>query len=131
MPNDQPSGDLQRLIDELATLSQRMDALDERLAKLETSLPQAASPPRRDEASPADSEPADDGIEIIDADVVGATRLGFVVEDLGYVLESLWRRGLSPLKKAKQTEWGLRAVVKDPDGRSIELYHGAKPNGDA
>ena len=51
------------------------------------------------------------------------TRLGFVVEDLGYVLESLWRQELSPLQKAKQTEWGLRAVVKDPDGRSVELYH--------
>jgi catechol-2,3-dioxygenase len=51
------------------------------------------------------------------------TRLGFVVEDLGYVLESLWRQKLSPLKEAKQTEWGLRVVVKDPDGRSVELYH--------
>ena len=52
------------------------------------------------------------------------TRLGFVVENLGYVLESLWRRKFSLLKKAEQTEWGLRVVVKDPDGRSIELYHG-------
>ena len=59
------------------------------------------------------------------------TRLGFVVEDLGCVLESLSRRELSPLKKAKQTEWGLRAVVKDPDGRSIELYHEAELNRDA
>ena len=53
----------------------------------------------------------------------GTTRLGFVVEDLGDVLESLSRRNLSPPKQAKQTEWGLRCVVKDPDGRSVELYH--------
>lgn len=51
------------------------------------------------------------------------TRLGFVVEDLGNVLESLWRRQLSPLAKPWQTEWGLRAVVRDPDGRSVELYN--------
>jgi lactoylglutathione lyase len=57
------------------------------------------------------------------------TRLGFTVEDLGYVLESLRRRELLPLKKAKQTEWGLRAVVKDPDGRSIEFYHGGDDDG--
>ncbi len=51
-------------------------------------------------------------------------RLGFVVEDLEYVLESLSRLELSPKKTAKQTEWGLRVIVKDPDGRSVELYHG-------
>ena len=73
MPNDQPSGDLQRLIDELAALQQRMNSLDERLANLEASLPQAALPPRRDEASPMGSEFSDEGIEIIDADVVEET----------------------------------------------------------
>ena len=52
------------------------------------------------------------------------TRLGFVVEDLGHVITALWRRELSKLKKPKQTDWGLRVVVKDPDGRSVELYHG-------
>ena len=61
-----------------------------------------------------------------DGEADSTTRLGFIVEDLGCVLESLWRRELSPLKKAKQTEWGLRVVVKDPDGRSIELYHGGE-----
>ena len=60
---------------------------------------------------------------LVDGDADTTTRLGFVVEDLGYVLESLWRRKLSPLKKAKETEWGLRAIVKDPDGRAVELYH--------
>ena len=55
------------------------------------------------------------------------TRLGFVVEDLGAVMECLWRRELAPLKKARQTEWGLCRVVKDPDGRSVELYQ-REPN---
>jgi len=50
------------------------------------------------------------------------TRLGFIVEDIVSVIESLSRQDLSPLKKAKQSEWGMRAVVKDPDGRSVELY---------
>ncbi|MBT6153229.1 MAG: glyoxalase/bleomycin resistance/extradiol dioxygenase family protein [Planctomycetaceae bacterium] len=49
-------------------------------------------------------------------------RLGFVVGDLGPVIESLVRRDLSPQKEPKKTEWGLRIVVKDPDGRSVELY---------
>lgn len=51
-----------------------------------------------------------------------STRIGFVVDDLNFVLESLWRHQFCKLKKAKQTEWGYRAVVRDPDGRAIELY---------
>ena len=50
-----------------------------------------------------------------------STRLGFFVEDLGFVLESLWRNEFCELKKAKQTQWGYRAVVRDPDGRAVEL----------
>jgi hypothetical protein len=54
------------------------------------------------------------------------TRLGFTVADLGWIIESLWRRNLSPLKQAQQSEWGLRFVVKDPDGRSVELLEAGK-----
>ena len=45
------------------------------------------------------------------------TRVGFGVADLASVLEELGAE-CDP----KQTNWGLRAVVRDPDGRSVELY---------
>ena len=53
--------------------------------------------------------------------VDSSTRLGFFVKDLGFVLESLWRNKFCELKKAKQTQWGYRSVVRDPDGRAVEL----------
>ena len=68
MPSDQSSGDFERLAQELSELRERMEAIYERLQKLESSLPQAAPPPqRRKEGSLVDEE-----IEIIDADVVEA-----------------------------------------------------------
>ncbi|MCR9197326.1 MAG: hypothetical protein NXI04_01660 [Planctomycetaceae bacterium] len=45
------------------------------------------------------------------------TRLGFGVANLHSVLT-----GLGDDWTPKQTEWGLRAVVRDPDGRAVELY---------
>ena len=50
-----------------------------------------------------------------------ATRLGFNVDDVQSVVDSLREHGLEILRDLKQTQWGLRAVVKDPDGRSVEL----------
>jgi predicted enzyme related to lactoylglutathione lyase len=50
------------------------------------------------------------------------TRLGFAVADLGRVLESLRAAGTPVLSPPRDTAWGLRAVVEDPDGRAIELY---------
>ena len=49
------------------------------------------------------------------------TRLGFDVDDLQSVVESLRDQGIEIVNQPKQTQWGLRAVVKDPDGRSVEL----------
>ena len=51
------------------------------------------------------------------------TRLGFRVPDLGSILNRLATTAPS-VNAPKQTEWGLRTVVKDPDGRSVELYQG-------
>ncbi len=54
------------------------------------------------------------------------TRLGFsvtgiaAVADLGEVVSV-----------AKQTEWGVRAIVRDPDGRTVELYESSKTEGAA
>ena len=50
------------------------------------------------------------------------TRLGFIVDEVGSLAESLWRRELAPLTKVKETPWGRCLIVKDPDGRTVELY---------
>ena len=49
------------------------------------------------------------------------TRLGFVVNDVHEAVESA-RRATDVVSEPKQTQWGLRAVVRDPDGRAVELY---------
>ena len=50
------------------------------------------------------------------------TRLGFAVGDLATTLHALEAAGAAVISKPRQTEWGLRAVVRDPDGRAVELY---------
>ena len=45
------------------------------------------------------------------------TGLGFGVANLQSILIGLGHDGTP-----KQTAWGLRAVVRDPDGRAVELY---------
>lgn len=49
------------------------------------------------------------------------TRLGFAVTGAESVVESLTDTA-EVVSKPKATEWGTRAVVRDPDGRSVELY---------
>ena len=53
-----------------------------------------------------------------------STRLGFVVDSLQDRLETLQLMQVTLVSPRKETEWGLRAVVRDPDGRAIELYQG-------
>ncbi|MEX1028309.1 MAG: VOC family protein [Candidatus Paceibacterota bacterium] len=50
-----------------------------------------------------------------------STRLGFDLDDVESVVASLRDQGAEVVGDLKQTQWGLRAVVKDPDGRSVEL----------
>jgi hypothetical protein len=50
------------------------------------------------------------------------TRLGFAVGSLTKIVESLKSAGAPVVSLPQQTAWGLRAVVRDPDGRMIELY---------
>jgi lactoylglutathione lyase len=50
------------------------------------------------------------------------TRLGFSVGDLATTLRALEATGAAVISEPRQTEWGLRAVVRDPDGRAVELY---------
>ena len=48
-------------------------------------------------------------------------RLGFQVEDLDKLLESLRKEKINILQEPKYAEWDYFAVIKDPDGRKIEL----------
>ena len=43
-------------------------------------------------------------------------RIGLIVDDLHGALRSIGQ-AVTP----RQTPWGLRAVVRDPDGRAVEL----------
>jgi predicted enzyme related to lactoylglutathione lyase len=52
------------------------------------------------------------------------TRIGFSVLDLTATLRGLEAVGGKVVSKPRETEWGLRAVVRDPDGRAVELYQG-------
>lgn len=49
------------------------------------------------------------------------TRLGFAVPNLDAVLARL---GTSVVSGPRETEWGRRAVLRDPDGRRVELVEG-------
>ncbi len=50
-----------------------------------------------------------------------STRLGFSVGNLAEVVQAIQGLGGTVVKQPTQTAWGLQAVVKDPDGRSVEL----------
>ncbi len=56
-----------------------------------------------------------------DAEADSTTRLGFAVEGIEAIVERLAGTA-DVISKPKATEWGTRAVVRDPDGRSVELY---------
>lgn len=53
-----------------------------------------------------------------------ATRLGIAVPDLDAVLRSLDTLQTPVVSQPKMTLWGRRAVVRDPDGRAVELMQG-------
>ena len=50
------------------------------------------------------------------------TRLGFAVSGLDRVMEVLSLSGVPTVRSPESTPWGYRAVVRDPDGRAVELY---------
>ena len=54
--------------------------------------------------------------------VDASVRLGFSVNNISDVLVRLEKVGTKTVAKAQQTTWGTRAIVRDPDGRAIELY---------
>jgi predicted enzyme related to lactoylglutathione lyase len=50
------------------------------------------------------------------------TRLGFEVENLAETMEAIQSLGFVVTDQPKATEWGLRALARDPDGRAVEMY---------
>lgn len=61
--------------------------------------------------------PLPDSIDVADT----TTRLGFSVENLIALTQYLKDAGFNLIAEPRKTEWGFRAVIKDPDGRSVEL----------
>ncbi len=49
------------------------------------------------------------------------TRLGFTVDRLINIIDAVKALEAVVVTEPRATEWGLRAVVRDPDGRSVEL----------
>jgi len=56
-----------------------------------------------------------------DTDAVGI-RVGFRVPNVLSAVESLRAGGAVIVSTPTASEWGSRAVVRDPDGRAVELY---------
>jgi lactoylglutathione lyase len=57
-----------------------------------------------------------------DNSVDAAIRLGFGVPSLSEAVATLRSTGTPIVSEPKTTDWGIRAVVRDPDGRAVELY---------
>ena len=55
-------------------------------------------------------------------DADATTRLGFAVGDVDAAIQSLRGVGATLVNAPQETGWGYRAVVRDPDGRAVELY---------
>jgi lactoylglutathione lyase len=64
--------------------------------------------------------PAEAG-QALDRKAGGATMIGIKVESVDEVITALQTLGIKPLTVPKDSVWGRRATVLDPDGRLIEL----------
>ncbi len=49
-------------------------------------------------------------------------RLGFAVNGFETTIQLLKEKEISFLSEPMQTDYGFMAIVKDPDGRKVELY---------
>ncbi len=52
-----------------------------------------------------------------------AVRLGFRVESVDKVLEDLEKIAVVVLSPARDSQWGRRAVILDPEGYKVELVN--------
>jgi len=53
-------------------------------------------------------------------------RIGFNIENMERIIASLTLRGAEVITEPRVSPWGKRAVVKDPDGNSVELLEKEK-----
>ena len=58
---------------------------------------------------------------IDDAQNIASTRIGFQVNSLDAVFAKLQESGVTVISQPKDSPWGRRAVVDDPDGNRVEL----------
>ncbi|MBO9199567.1 MULTISPECIES: VOC family protein [Niastella] len=49
-------------------------------------------------------------------------RLGFALDDFDNAVITLKDRGVEFVSEPMQTDYGFMAIIKDPDGRRVELY---------
>jgi predicted enzyme related to lactoylglutathione lyase len=56
-----------------------------------------------------------------EADSTSATRLGFRVASVDAAIAELEKQGIMVISPPKNSPWGWRAVVTDPDGHKVEL----------
>lgn len=49
-------------------------------------------------------------------------RLGFALDDFENAMTTLKDRDVEFVSEPMQTDYGFMAIIKDPDGRRIELY---------
>jgi predicted enzyme related to lactoylglutathione lyase len=49
-------------------------------------------------------------------------RLGFSIDNFDYIIKLLKDKQTIFLSEPMQTEYGFMTIIKDPDGRKIELY---------
>jgi predicted enzyme related to lactoylglutathione lyase len=54
-------------------------------------------------------------------------RLGFTIDNLDKTIENLKKRNIEIVREIKESEWGYFSIIKDLDGRKIELKE--KPAG--
>jgi len=53
-------------------------------------------------------------------------RLGFTIENLDDLILQLKKKEVEIIKEPQQSEWGYFAIIKDLDGRKIELKEKSK-----
>lgn len=59
------------------------------------------------------------------AEPTSGTRIGFRVAELDALVARIATYGGTVLLEPKESPWGQRAVVADPDGHKVELLQGA------
>lgn len=67
-------------------------------------------------------------LSTVEQPVSPSTRLGFAVADVDTLVVSFAAVGTTILSVPRDSEWGRRAVVVDPDGHRVELVQNLAAN---